>query len=290
MLLGAVALVGGCGLPPPPSQLPSATAAIDRMRATLAPCSGVQAGATFEVSRSYAMVFSGSLRGDVLLYAASPARVRMDLVSSFGVSLATLTSDGTRFAFADMREKRFSIGEANACNIARFTTVPMPPNVLVDMLLGRAPVLKHSDPGTVEWDGDGYYVVTIPGTRDAVEEIRMTPTPADFRKPWGEQRMRVVGVKVKQYGTTLYTAAFDQHAKAPMSKERVDADGIDPPLPPSGPLCEAELPRRIRVAVPDKNEELDLRYKNVSWNPPLPEGIFEQQPQPGLLVTPVRCD
>lgn len=261
------------------------------MRATLAPCNGVQAGASFEVSRSYAVVFSGSLKGDVLLFAASPAKVRLELWSSFGVNLATLTSDNTRFAFSDMREKRFSVGEASACNIARFTTVPMPPNVLVDMLLGRAPILKHVNPGTVEWDGDGYYVVTIPGTRDAVEEIRMAPTPADFRKPWAEQRMRVVGVKVKQYGQTLYTAAFDGHAKAPMAKERVDVDGIDPPIPPSGPLCEAELPRRIRIAVPEKNQELDLRYtKDVTWNPPLPEGIFEQQPQPGLLVTPVRCE
>ncbi|HSO41170.1 MAG TPA: hypothetical protein VLT33_51945, partial [Labilithrix sp.] len=289
-LLGTVALLGGCGIPPPASQLPSASAAIDRMRATLAPCTGVQAGASFEVSRRVALVFSGSVRGDVLLYAASPSRVRLDIVSSFGISLATLTSDGTRFAFADLREKRFSVGEASACNIARFTTVPMPPNVLVDLLLGRAPVLKHVSAGTIEWSGDGYYVVTIPGTRDASEEIRLAPAPADLRKPWSEQRMRVVGVKVQQYGSTLYDASLAGHARAPMAKERVDADGIDPPIPPSGPLCEAELPRRIHIEVPDRNEELDLRYKDVAWNPPLPDGIFEQSPPPGLPVVPVRCE
>jgi hypothetical protein len=260
------------------------------MRATLAPCTGVQASAGFEVSRSYAVVFSGSLRGDLLLFASSPARVRMDVVSSFGVSLATLTSDGTRFAFADQRAKRFSVGEASACNIARFTTVPMPPNVLVDLLLGRAPVLKHVAPGSIEWSGDGYYVVTIPGTRDATEEIRIAPAPADLSKPWTEQRMRVLGVKVRQQGVTLYEARLDGHARAPMAKERIDADGIDPPIPPSGPLCEAELPRLIHVEVPDKNEELDFRYKDVTWNPPLPDGIFDQPPPAGLLVTPVRCE
>jgi len=291
-LLGTVALLGGCGVTPPASQLPDAAAAIDRMRATLAPCTGVQAGASFEVSRSVALVFSGSVRGDLLLFAASPASVRLDLVSSFGLSLATLTSDGTRFAFADMREKRFSVGEASACNIARFTTVPMPPNVLVDLLLGRAPVLKHVSPGTIEWSGEGYYVVTIPGTREATEEIRLAPAPADFRKPWSEQRMRVVGVKVRQYGVTLYDVSLDGYRRAPMAKERVDADGIDPPIPPSGPLCEAELPRHIHIEVPDKNEELDLRYKDkeVTWNPPLPEGIFQQWPQAGLPVVRVRCD
>jgi len=44
--------------------------------------------------------------------------------------------------------------------------------------------------------------------------------------------------------------------------------------------------------VPDKNEELDLRYKDkeVTWNPPLPEGIFQQWPQAGLPVVRVRCD
>ena len=53
------------------------------------------------------------------------------------------------------------------------------------------------------------------------------------------------------------------------------------------------LPLLIAVVAckPEKDQELDLRYtKDVTWNPPLPEGIFEQQPQPGLLVTPVRCE
>jgi hypothetical protein len=293
-LLGAAAFLGGCrGVPPPASQVPSAAAAVDRMRATLAPCGGVGAGATFEVSRSYALVFKGALRGDVLLYAATPGRVRMDVINDFGVNLMTLTSDGSRFALADLREKRFYVGPASACNIARFTTVPMPANVLVDLLLGRAPVLKHAlDAGTIEWSGKGYYVVSIPGTRGATQEIRMAPLPADLGKPWSEQRMRVLGVKVRQYGHTLYSATLGGHTRAQMATERIDVDGIDPPIPPSGPLCEEELPRHLHVEVPDQDEEVDFRYKekDLVWNPPLPEGIFEQPAPAGLLVVPVRCD
>lgn len=277
-------------MPPPPSQLPSATAAIDRMHATLAPCNGVQASAGFEVSQSVALVFKGAVRGDVLLYAMTPGRVRMDVISSFGVSLATLTSDGSRFALADMREKRFYVGPASACNIARFTTVPMPANVLVDLLLGRAPVLKHAAPGTIEWSGDGYYVVSIPGTREASEEIHIAPTPGDFNKPWSEQRMRVLGVKVRQDGSTLYSATLDGHARASMAKDRIDVEGIDPPIPPSGPFCEAELPRHLHIEVPEKNQEVDFRYKEVTWNAPLPDGIFDQPPPAGLPVVPVQCE
>lgn len=282
---------GCCGARPPPSRIPTAAAAIDRMRATLATCNGVHAGAKFEVSRSVALVFKGAVRGDVLLYATTPASVRMDVVNDFGVNLATLTSDGRRFAFADLRDKRFYVGPANACSMARFTTVPIPPNVLVDLLLGRAPILKRTQaPATIDWSGDGYYVVSIPSTRDAHEEIHITPTPADFDKPWTQQRMRVVGVKVRQYGDTVYQAVLDGHARAPMAKERIDVDGIDPPIPPSGPFCEAELPRHIRIEVPDQNEDVDFRYKDVTWNEPLPDGIFTQPPPAALPVVPVPCE
>jgi hypothetical protein len=278
-LVGALAFLGGCwGVPPPASQVPTAAAAVERMRATLASCNGVHASAKFEVSKTYALVFSGSVRGDLLVYAATPARIRMDVINDFGVSLATLTSDGARFALADLRAKRFYVGPASACNIARLTTVPIPANVLVDLLLGRAPVLKRAPApaaATIEWSGNGYYVVSIPGTRDAFEEIHLTPAPADLGKPWTEQRMRVLRVTVRQYGHTLYRAALDGHARAPMATERVDVDGIDPPIPPSGPY---------------QNEEIDLRSKDVTWNPPLPEGIFEQPTRPDLPIVPVQCE
>jgi hypothetical protein len=273
-------------VPPPASPIPSAAAAIDRMRATSACGGAIFAGATIDHFGA-----QGRQRGDLLMFVALPARLRMDVVTPFGVTLATLTSDGERFALTDLRDKRFLVGPASACNIRRLTNVPLQGSVLVDLLRGQAPVLKHEpSAGTIAWDTAGYYVVTIPSTRTASEEIHLAPRQEDLGKPWNLQRLRVVDVVVRQYDTVLYHVELGGHAAAAMAKERVDPDNIDPPLPPSGPYCDAEVPRRIHVQVPRLHEDVLFRYNQLTWNPPLPEGTFQQAPPPGLPTVPVVCD
>lgn len=283
--LSSLTLLGCPSVPPPPSQLPNAAAAIQRMRATHASCNAVVANAKIDHFGK-----QGRVRGDLLMFAAVPANIRMDVISPFGVTLATLTTDGTRFSLADLRDKRFYVGPATACNIARLTTVPIPGHVLVDLFRGEAPVLKHdATAGTIEWSGKGYYVVTIPSTREAIEEIHLAPMPDDRAKPWSDQRMRVLEVTVRQYGGILYRAKLDDHARAPMAKERLDPDNLEPPIPPSGPECDAEIPRKIHVDVPDQDEEVKFTYDQVTWNPPLPEGTFLQPVPPGMPVVQVTC-
>ncbi|MCA9584347.1 MAG: hypothetical protein KC657_03210 [Myxococcales bacterium] len=288
--LGVAALVSaswGCGHPPPASQMPSAQAAIDRMRATQACGNGIQAAAKIDHFGE-----GGRVRGDLLLFAVKPARLRMDVVSPFGVTLATLASDGKRFSLSDLRDKRFFIGPAEACNIARLTTVPIPGHVLVGLLRGEAPVLKNGGDAdkTIEWSRRGYYVVRVRGTRDAEQEVHLAPHPDDFGKPWSEQRLRVKDVLVKQQGVVLYHAELSDHRAAKMAAERVDPDGIDPPVPPSGPMCEAELPRKLHVEVPGKDEDVQFRYDTVTWNPPIIEGLWTQPVPGGVQVVRVDCE
>src|SRR5215510_7865176 len=128
----------GCGTPPPASQVPNVRAALDRVHATQDCGIGIQAAAKIDHFGK-----GGRVRGDLLMFAIWPERLRMDVVSPFGVTLATLTSDGQKFSLSDLREKRFYFGPASACNIARLTTVPMPGHVLVSLMRGEAPILKH---------------------------------------------------------------------------------------------------------------------------------------------------
>ena len=236
-------------------------------------------------------MFKSNLVFGLLMFGVWPERLRMDVVSPFGVTLATLTSDGQKFALSDLREKRFYFGPASACNIARLTTVPMPGHVLVSLLRGEAPVLKHEAANaTIEWSGKGYYIIRITSTRNAVEEIHLVPHPQDFAKPWDQQRLRVLDVEVKQEGVTLYHAMLDEHQPTAMAQPRVDPDGIDPPTPPSGPMCSAELPRKIHVEVPGKDEDVRFRYENVTWNPPIIEGLFGQPIPGGVEVVRVNCE
>ncbi|MFO0678125.1 MAG: DUF4292 domain-containing protein [Polyangiaceae bacterium] len=286
LVLASSLLVGCPNVAPPVHAPPSAEALLVRMKEERKDCLGVQANAKLDHFGS-----QGRFRGDVSMFAARPARVRMDIVSPFGAVLATLTSDGQTFGLFDTRGNRFFTGPASACNIARLTEVPLPGHVLVDLLRGQAPVLRHRpDAATFVWEPGGRYVVTVKGSRDAVEEIALAPHPADFAKPFAEQRLRVVHVTVKQAGHVLYDAELDGHEGAPSGKERVDPDGIDPPLPPIGGTCGVELPRRLRVSIPEDSADVLFRYDQVTWNPPIPEGTFVQPTPAGIMPERVVCE
>lgn len=288
LALGALALVTGCGTPPPASQVPSAQAAIDRLRATQDCGGGIHTSGKVDLFAGKV----GRIRTDLLAFAVFPNRLRLDIVSPFGVTLATLTSDGDRFAFNDLREKRFVHGKASACNIARLTTVPLPGHVLASLLRGDAPVLKHAESdATMTWEkSSGSYVVVLKGNNESVETLKLAPHRDDFAKPWAEQRLRLVDVELKQQGIVLYHADLDDHKPAPMDKPMVDPDGIDPPTPTSGPQCTADLPRTIHVEVPYRRADVVFHYENVTWNPPLQEGTFTQPIPGGVAVERAVCD
>jgi hypothetical protein len=289
LLATAMPIVAACGcanLSPPPSSPPTADAALTRMHATFACGNGVQGNAKFDLFGEH-----GRGRGDLMLFAARPARIRLDIVSPFGVALATLTADGARFALADLREKHFYVGPASACNIARLTAVPVPGHVLVDLLRGEAPVLRHAPQATtIAWSPKGYWVLIIPSSSDAREEIHLAPRPDDWTKPWDQQRMRVLDVRVEQQQYVLYHAELSDHAGAPTAGPREDPDNLAPPVPPSGPPCDAEIPRKIRMEVPDPEADVRFQYQELKWNPPLPKGTFEQPPPPGMRAEQVNCE
>jgi hypothetical protein len=285
-VVGLSFLLGCAHVAPPPSSPPTADDALARMHATFACGNAIQASAKVDHFGEH-----GRARGELMLFAARPARLRMDVISPFGVALATLTTDGRRFALADLRDKVFYVGPATACNLARLTTVAVPPHVLVDLLRGEAPVLEHAAQGTgIAWDTHGYWVLTIDGTREAREEIHLAPRPEDWQRPWQTQRMRVLSVKVTQQGYVLYDADLSDHAPAPTAGPREDPDGLEPPIPPSGPVCDAEIPRKIHVEVPVPEADVRFSYQQLSWNPPLPQGTFEQPVPPGMRVAQVTCE
>lgn len=279
-------LLGGCAnRPPPASAPPTADLALSRMHASVDCGGGVQAKAKIDHFGK-----GGRVRGELLLFATLPSRLRMDAVSPFGVALASLAADGAKFSLADLREKRFFYGPAKACNLAKLTTVRVPPTALVGLLRGTAPVLKHDQAATrMSWDGHGYYRIVVDGSNQTQEEIHLAPHPDDYQRPWAEQRFRVLDVTVRQSGVVLYHAELEQHSPAPMAKMRVDPDGIDPPILPSGPSCTAELPRRIHLEVPGTDEDVLFRYDEVAWNPPIIEGLFTLARVPGLADEFVDC-
>jgi len=274
----------GCAAPPPASQFPNAQAALDRMRATTSCSRALTSDAKIDYFGE-----AGRIRGSLLYVVAVPDKLRLDVVSPFGATVSTVTSDGHEFALFDLRQKQFLRGPANACNLGRFTHVPVPPAALVQLLRGEAPVLVHTPAAaTIAWES-GEYVVRIQSTRDATEEIHLQPLEQDYALPFGSQRVRVTEVRVMQQGIELYRAQLVGHRPAKMSGPRVDPDGLDPPVPPSGPSCQSEVPGRLRLQVPDGDQDVILENVDVSHNPPLSTQLFQQSPPGGVVVRYSAC-
>lgn len=274
-----------CSVAPPASQFPTADAALQRMKATYDCARGVQGEGKIDHQGD-----AGRIRGNVMLMAVDPANVRFDVYSPFGVMLATLTSDGERFSFFDMRNKQFLSGPPDACNIARLTQVRMPAHALVQLMRGEAPLLVHQPAAsTIRWDSCGYYEVTVPSSNEAVQTIHLAPIPDDFGLPYQNQRLRVLQVSVSQRGYIHYRADLLDHAPAVTMPPRQDPDGIDPDIPPSGPQCRVDVPRRIHFVMPNTGDDMLFRYEDAGLNPPLVDRAFEQNIPGGVQVRDVRC-
>ena len=279
-LLGAI-LLSSCYRVPPASQFPSADAALERMHATYECSRGLQGEAKVEFARGI-----GRIRVNLLYIAMLPDQVRFDVYSQLGVVLSTVTSDGKDFALRDFREKQHLYGPASACNVERFTQVPVPPHALTQLLRGEAPVLVHSSStASIAWE-KGRYLVTISSKHAAREEIELEPTPADWALPWDRQRVRVRQVLVEQQGVELWSAELDDHVVASTARPRVDPDGLTAPIPASGPPCDAEVPRVLRF---EADGQVTLRNQEAAHNPPLVEGVFSQQPSRGFSVRYASC-
>jgi hypothetical protein len=214
------------------------------------------------------------------------------VVSPFGPTLFLLTADGKEFRLLDVKNKQFLYGPPKACNLARMTQVPIPGHALVSLLRGEAPVLVHQPAqAKIAWDTDGgFYRLLIDSKHGALEEIHMAIHPKDFDKPWNEQRVRITDVRVAQMGVDHYQVELTNHEPAKTAPPRVDPDGLDPDVPPTGGPCEAELPRSIHMKVPGTDQDVIFQYKEGAWNPPVIDGAFTQQEAAGVTKGYVDCD
>jgi hypothetical protein len=274
----------GCYPSPPASRFPDAAALLARLHAQQSCSRGLSGEGKLDYFGK-----EGRVRGSLLFLATSPDAVRLDVISPFGATISTLTSNGKDFSLFDLRQKLFLHGPANACNLAKFTHVPMPPHALVSLLRGEPPLLVHEpQQAALSWE-TGRYVVRIQSKHQATEEIAVSLVDADRDKPYAQQRVLLSSVEVRQQDYVLYRAELEGHAAAQTAPARVDPDGIDPDIPPSGPSCQASLPRRLHLEVPAEQQDLVLSIAEIAHNPPLTGQAFEQRPPGGVVVRSSPC-
>ena len=290
----SVLLLAGCGsVAPPPSAMPDAKTAVARLDATYGSVSGISGSAKIVYLGK-----NGRVRGDVSVLASGPASLRFAISADVIGVAGEVASNGILFQADDKANGRYVVGPAKPCNIAKITQVPLPSKELVPMLWGMRPHLDGPiSCDSISWNGDGHYVVMLgsAGSSSTAKsslshELHVAPWPSDWDQPYGQQRLRLLGVLAWDRDTLVYRVTMKDHQKTVTAKPIVDEEGLSPDVPPSGPQVEVEVPRAIHVEVPDKGSDVTFHYREAFVNPPLLPNAFQLVLRPGVPVQESNCE
>ena len=185
-----------------------------------------------------------------LFAARPPQQLRMDTLTPFEQPLATLIYNDQLLALHDIEKGRFSVGGASPELFERLTRVRVSPAEMSALLSGQTPRIQRSG-GVVEWDsGKGRALLTL--TR-------------------GDERQRIF---------------FEESTRTPRLIELYRAGELTARVSLADYTAqEPRLPQRLRVEVPKAEVRVDIKLKDFTLNPDLPEVAFEIKPPPGLTVT-----
>lgn len=197
------------------------------------------------------------VKANVLL--ARGGKLRFEADSPLGGALATLTSDGTTFSLLDVRANRFLTGPAKACNVARLIRINIPPDDVVAILMGGAPL-----DGTVKgvsWDPNngGREVLTI-GQPDGGEVIIKLDAQD---KRWDVMRVE----RHAADGKLLWRATNDGWK---------DQGGV-------------RLPDTMDIEEPPHGADVEIKLRSVEPNIPLDDNLFRLPPPEGITPEPADC-
>jgi outer membrane lipoprotein-sorting protein len=195
----------------------------------------------------------------VNLLVARGGKLRIEADSPLGGALSTLTSDGKQFALLDVRNNRFMTGAANACNVGRLIRLTIPPDDIVAVLMGGAP-LDGSIKG-VSWDPNngGREVLTLALPDGGVETIAL-----DAR----DKRWDVMRAERRDAAGKLWWRVTNEGFK--------DHDGV-------------RLPDVEDVEEPRHGADAEIKFRSVEPNLPLGDDLFRLTPPEGVPVEAADC-
>ncbi|HEY8210967.1 MAG TPA: DUF4292 domain-containing protein [Myxococcaceae bacterium] len=186
--------------------------------------------------------------------ASAPASLQMQVNDFFGRPQSVLACDGQRFGLWVAQEGAYYLGPATPANLARLLRIPLAPEEVVAMLLGRAPRIA---PGT-PWD------------------LAVDPEEGAYRlstrSEAGSQRLWVDPVTARPVKSEIATAGGGYRVRF---GDFQPAGGIP-------------FPRRITLESLTRKETLELHASQVTLNEAIDPGQFS--PEPPDDVTPIELD
>ncbi len=236
--------------------------------------------------------------GKLMYKAASVSRLRFDLYSDFGVSLAALASNEEHLAFYDLSSNRFVEGPPDACHLAQLTQVEVPPMALVELLRGRPPVLKH-EPEQAKlsfrnpWFDDPHYEISLVGDHDSEQIIWLDVPKEDWTLALEEQRVYLSRVKVRQKGRLSYSVDLGDYraaSRASLEPSKEEREMGIVAHQASGPVCETELPYLLSFDMGRAGHRLNIRVTEAAHNPPIVPSAYELRAPRGARMSRASCD
>lgn len=258
--------VGCVSVAKPAFPIADAGMAVARSEAGVAGLQSIRAEARVDQRGS-----RGRVKGTVLMFIERTPRVRFDVMTQFG-PIAILTSDAERFAFTDLREKRYMTGLTCPKNIARLLGVPLTVDETARFLLGSTPLMA-ADEESVVWNSDGFYRVTRRAKSGVRQELDLAVYPADVALPAAQQRLYLLRSELyTAAGRTAWRVSYDEHEKLRSGSSEV------------------WVPYRVHVEDPGAGQDTLIRFKQIALNPSIPAQAFSQTPPAGILEEEATCD
>jgi hypothetical protein len=201
------------------------------------------------------------VRVKVSLLLARRAKLRIEADSPLGGALATLTSDGKQFQLLDLRNNRFLQGPAKACNVARLIRLEIPPEDVVSVLMGEAPLPGSATIKGAGWDSeDGGREVLALGLPDGGEEV----IKLDARdKTWDVRRAE----RRDASGKVLWSVTNDKFE---------EHDGV-------------RLPGISTVREPPHGADAEIKFRSVEPNVELGDDLFHLPTPEKITPEPADC-
>jgi hypothetical protein len=201
------------------------------------------------------------VRATVLMLVSRAGQLRFEAEVSLQGTVATLVTDGQRFALLDMQKNELRMGPACPANIASLVRIPLAPPEVAAILLGDVELgpVSAADAGSVSWDaGAGADVWTVPVTGGVAH--------LSFR---GDAASRdLVGVVWDgPDGQPLWRTSYE-HAEG----------GV-------------RLPSTIKFAEGRESfdQGVEVHFKDRTLNDPARPEDYVLQPPPGVAVHEVGC-
>jgi hypothetical protein len=207
----------------------------------------------------------GRIRGEVFVFVRRPD-LRID-TRAFGNTVSTLVANERSFALTDFRNGQFFMGEARPCVAAQLLGVPLEVGEVVSLLAGGPPLLEGN--ARIRWN-DGHYLVEIDGRNGQGETLSLAITTEERENARPEaQHPRPVRAELRDPRGLRAVLTFEDYETV---------SGVD-------------FPKRVRVVMERDNVDLEMRYREVTLDPDLPDDAFDQSPpSEALQMQRVTCD